>query len=226
MKPLIGIVARVEYPGNTEHYVFKDTYREKLLKYDVDIIGILPPQIVDHTSSKYNEQPDLTDEDKEMIKRQIDLCDGIILPGGFKTNKYDRYIIDYLIESDKPTLGICLGMQQLSNYKRDMFLNEKNDSNVEHKHGDETAYHDIDIVKDTKLYSIINKETINVNSRHLYHIISNDNFVNSSFTKDGYIESIEMNDKKYIVGVQWHPEDMDDDNTDNLFNSFIAACKK
>jgi gamma-glutamyl-gamma-aminobutyrate hydrolase PuuD len=226
MKPLIGIIARVEYPGNTKHYVFKDAYREKLIEYGADVIGIIPPQTVDLTSARYNEQPDLSTDDINMIKRQIDLCDGIILPGGFKTNKFDRYIIDYLIETDKPTLGICLGMQQLSNYKREMFLNKKNESNVDHKIEGQTCYHDVEIVKDTKIYNIIKKDKINVNSRHLYHIVPNEYFVNTSYAPDGYIESIEMKDKKYIIGVQWHPEDLSDDATDNLFNSFIEACKK
>ena len=226
MKPLIGIVSRVEYPGKTGKYTFNYEYKNKLLNYGVDVIGILPPQAVDHTSLEYKDQPDLTEEDKEMIRRQIDLCDGVLLPGGFKTNKYDRYIIDYLIESDKPTLGICLGMQQLSNYKRDYFQNEKNDSNIMHKNEDNTCTHEIDIIKDTKLHSIINNDSIIVNSRHFYHIIPNELFINSSFAKDGYIESIEMPSKKFIVGVQWHPEDMNDENSDNLFKEFVNACSK
>ena len=125
MKPLIGIVSRVEYPGNTGKYAFNYQYKNRLLKYGVDVIGILPPQMVNHTCLKYDEQPDLTEEDKEMIRRQIDLCDGVLLPGGFKTNKYDRYIVEYLIESDKPTIGICLGMQQLSGYGKEALMNEK-----------------------------------------------------------------------------------------------------
>lgn len=226
MKPLIGIVARVEYPGNTKKYCFNHIYRERLLGFGADLLGILPPQQIDHTSTKYDEQPDLTDEDKEMIIRQIKMCDGVVLTGGFKTNKFDRFIVDYLIENDIPTLGICLGMQQLSNYGREVFVNEPNDSSVMHRTDDDTCVHDITIEKDTKLYEIIKKEKINVNSRHFYHIVPNELFINSSHTEDGYIESIEMQNKKFIIGVQWHPEDIYDENTDNLFNSFIAACRK
>lgn len=225
MKPLIGIVSRVEYPGNTGKYVFNKEYKIRMLKYGVDLIGILPPQEIDHTSTKYDEQPDLTEEDKDMLKRQIDLCDGILMTGGFKTNKYDRFIIDYIVEKDKPFLGICLGMQQLSGYNKEILENEKNESNIEHRNEDNTCTHEIDIVKGTKLYSIINKENIIVNSRHFYHIKPNDKLINSSYAKDGYIESIEMPDKKFIMGVQWHPEDLADENSDNLFKAFVAACK-
>jgi gamma-glutamyl-gamma-aminobutyrate hydrolase PuuD len=226
MKPLIGIVSRVEYPGKTKKYCFNLSYRAKLLELGVDVIGILPPQTVDHTTLQIGEQPDLTEEDKETVRRQLDLCDGILLPGGFKTNKYDRYIIDYIIENDIPTLGICLGMQQLSNYKREMFQNEKNESEVQHINEDNTCTHEIDIVKDTKFHSIVNKDNAVVNSRHNYHILPNENFVNSAYAKDGYIEAIEMPEKKFILGVQFHPEDMDDDTSLSIFNAFIDAARK
>ena len=115
-------------------------------------------------------------------------------------------------------------MQQLANYGREKFENAPNESNVIHKNDDDTCMHDVDIVKDTKLYNIINKDNINVNSRHFYHIIPNELFVNSAYAKDGYIEAIEMTNKKFIVGVQWHPEDLNDDNSDALFNTFADAC--
>ena len=33
--------------------------------------------------------------------------------------------------------------------------------------------------------------------------------------------SVEDKNKKFFVGVQWHPEDLDDENSDKLFNYFI-----
>lgn len=226
MRPLIGILSRVEYPGNTGKYVFNNPYRERFLKYDVDLMGILPPQSIDHTSTKYDEQPDLTDRDKEMIIRQISICDGVILPGGFKTNKYDRFIVDYLIDNDIPTLGICLGMQQLSGYKKEILENDKNESNIVHSNEEGTATHEVELVKGTKLQNIIGKDKITVNSRHSYHIKPNDLFTNSSFAEDGYIESIELPNKKFVIGVQWHPEDIYDENAELLINTFIDVCKK
>lgn len=226
MRPLIGIVSRVEYPGNNGKYVFNNSYRKRLLKYDVDILGILPPQEIDHTKTRYDEQPDLSERDKEILIRQINMCDGIILPGGFKTNKYDRFIVDYLIDNDIPTLGICLGMQQLSGYKKEILKNDKNESSVEHSNENDTCTHEVEIVEGTILYNIIKNNKIIVNSRHSYHIKPNDLFTNSAFSSDGYIESIELKDKKFIIGVQWHPEDIYDENSESIFNTFIDACKK
>ena len=62
----------------------------------------------------------------------IELCDGIILPGGEKTFEYDTYVVNYCIKNDIPILGICLGMQIMASTgkKRENGLpaldNEKN----------------------------------------------------------------------------------------------------
>lgn len=47
----------------------------------------------------------------EKIKEIIDFCDGIIFPGGKYIKEIDLKIMKYLYEQDKPTFGICLGMQ-------------------------------------------------------------------------------------------------------------------
>ena len=42
---------------------------------------------------------------------KTDYCDGIIFPGGKYVRKIDMEIMKYLYDINKPTLGICLGMQ-------------------------------------------------------------------------------------------------------------------
>ena len=63
-----------------------------------------------------------------------------------------------------------------------------------------------------------------VNSRHNYAL---DNvklpFVIGSLSEDNVIEEIEyIDDKHFVIGVQFHPEDMD--NTTKLYNYFIKEC--
>ncbi len=226
MKPLIGIIGRVEYPGGMHKLIVNEANRIRLLEMGADILMILPPQRIDYGDIKFGDQPILTDEEKEMLIREINLCDGIYLPGGFKLNIYDRFIADYVIEHDIPTLGVCLGMQILSNYKRENVWNEKNDSKIEHKQPDVDYVHSVKINKDSKLYNIVQKEEFMVNSRHGYHIVENDNFDNVAFSDDGYIEAIEMKDKKYIIGVQWHPENLKDEESYNIYKAFIDACRR
>ena len=55
-----------------------------------------------------------------------------------------------------------------------------------------------------------------------------DTIINENFFKvearsdDGIIEAISLIGYKFIFGVQWHPEDMDDINQDKLFKYFIS----
>lgn len=224
MRPLIGIVARVEYPGETQKLVIDERYRNAVIKSGGSPIAIIPSQCIDYTSTKYVDQEELILEEKEMIIRQIDMCAGILLPGGFKINKFDRFIVDYVIEKDIPVLGICLGMQTMANYKKDKLWNEKNDSFIDHKSVQGTI-HEVTLDKSSYLYSIIKEERFKVLSKHLYHVLPNDFFKVSSVSDDNYIESIEMDSKKFVIGVQWHPEDLSDKYSKLLFEKFIDICK-
>ena len=48
----------------------------------------------------------------------------------------------------------------------------------------------------------------------------------SSICYDGLVESFELNNKKFVIGIKWHPELMlEDDFTKKLFKEFIENCK-
>ena len=222
MKPIIGIIARVEYPGKTHKLAMNEPVRRKIIEYGGNPILILPPQNIDYTEVSYNDQQELTKEEKEMIIEQIKLCNGIIMSGGFKINKFDRFIAEYVTDNDIPLLGICLGMQIMANYKKDLWI-EKNNSFIEHR-VEEGLVHNVTLDKSSMLYKIVDKDKFMVNSRHYYHVLPNDYYSISSVSDDNYIESIEMKDKKFNIGVQWHPENMDDDTSDKLFKKFIEVC--
>ena len=226
MKPLIGIVARVEYPGGTHKLVLNDEYRRKLISRGADVTLILPHGLIDYGDVPSKEQEPLTEDEKASIIRQIMNCDGILMPGGFKTNKFDLFIMEYAIENDIPILGICLGMQILSFYKREEISNEKNDTSINHCMEDMTYVHQITVDKKSKLYSIVKEEQFLVNSRHNYHIKENTNFDVVAYAPDGIPEAIEMKDKKFVIGVQWHPEGLNDEQSNRLFDNFIKTCMR
>ncbi len=226
MKPLIGIVARVEYPGGTHKLVLNDEYRRKLISRGADVTLILPHGLIDYGDVPSKEQEPLTEDEKASIIRQIKNCDGILMPGGFKTNKFDLFIMEYAIENDIPILGICLGMQILSFYKREEISNEKNDTSINHCMEDMTYVHQITVDKKSKLYSIVKEEQFLVNSRHNYHIKENTNFDVVAYAPDGIPEAIEMKDKKFVIGVQWHPEGLNDEQSNRLFDNFIKTCMR
>lgn len=49
----------------------------------------------------------------------------------------------------------------------------------------------------------------------------------SSVSYDGLVESFELNNKKFVIGIKWHPELMLEDKfTQELFDEFIKECKE
>lgn len=154
------------------------------------------------------------------ISYYLDICDGFIVPGGITWNDVDVNIIKYVFKENKPLLGICAGMQALANI--DTFVD--NTIKVEnHNVPNEDYVHEISI-NDGILKSILNKDKIKVNSRHNYTIEPKSYFKIDAVSNDGVIEAISYPEFKFIVGLQWHPEDMDDDDQNKIFKYFISKC--
>ena len=91
----IGIILHDEVINNKTYKILNTDFIKYLSNYDVVIIGII-----------YDEETDIN-----KILEQINICDGIIIPGGNIYSDIDKRIARYLYDIDKPTLGICLGMQ-------------------------------------------------------------------------------------------------------------------
>lgn len=154
------------------------------------------------------------------IKNLIDECSGVILPGGNYEMTNDRKIIEYLYEINKPTLGICLGAEEMAEYfggKLIKMVNNNHNSKRNYVHG-------IHIINNTLFKKIINKDYIFVNSRHNYKI-KDTKLVVSSYSDDYIIESIESSCKKFFLGVCYHPESLKNDiNSKNLIDYFMNIC--
>lgn len=80
--------------------------------------------------------------------------------------------------------------------------------------------HKITISKDSLLFRILNKEDITVNSLHSF-AIPNTSLDISAYSSDGIIEAVEDKSRKFFLGVQWHPELLDDDYSKKIFDYFI-----
>lgn len=184
---------------------------DEFLKVDKDIINYLKPYDVSYIG--------IVSDSLIYTKDIIDLCDGVIFQGGNIVGKYDIEILKYLRKIDKPTLGICLGMQEIAMMSGTIkkIENNKHNSNMDY-------VHEVKLLDNTKLKLILKKDSILVNSRHNYKV-NNTTLNISSYSSDNIIESIEDTSKLFFIGVQWHPEDLKNDiNSKLLIEAFINAC--
>lgn len=224
IRSIIGIVGRL-YSGES-NIICVEEIRIAVTKFDGIPILILP---VDKEDLSYKNL--YSEEDIKDLERVLNLCDGFILPGGDTWYRLDEVVIDYAIRRDKPLLGICLGMQVLSKVlsveKEKAYDNTiKNNTLINHLEPNKDYVHSVIIDKNSKLYSIIGKKEIWVNSRHSYHVPELDNTLICARSSDGLIEGVELKDKKFIIGVQWHPEsNLEDKHSKKLFKSFFDNFK-
>ena len=199
IKPIIGIITR--HAASEENHNINIIYEDIVKALESN--GATPIGIV------------LNDNYKELIN----LCDGIIFQGGDDFEKYDMDALKYIYEIDKPVLGICLGMQLMGVLFNGTMIDIEN-------HKKKLNYvHEVRIKRISKLYNIFKQDIIKVNSRHK-SIIKDSKLNIVGISNDGYIEAIEDTNKKFFIGVQWHPENMIsyDKNQNNLFKYFIKSC--
>ena len=231
MKPIIGIPLRYEddKKGVSISYVY-ESMRRSVQKLGGDVMPISPVVDTDSYKTRFSEFPELTEENIKSLNRFLDMCDGLILPGGIKLIPTDLYILEYAIKKQIPVLGICLSMHMMSCYQEEKVEMEKNDENgINHDQGvDEIYKHKVKIDKNSLLYHIIGEEEIEVNSFHKYHATPNSIYKTVAYSEDGLIEAIEFPSKVFNMGVQWHPERMIDydEPSRKLMEYFINETEK
>lgn len=228
MRPLIGIPLRYSSEDDVSIIYISESLRRSVQKLGGDVMPIAPVIDVDSTKTKLEDFPDITDENIKSLNRFLSMCDGLILPGGNKFLPTDMYILDYAIKNNIPVLGICLSMQMMSCYKEDILLEKNDDTLLKHnQEKDKLFQHKVKINHDSLLYQIIEKDEIDVNSFHNYHITPSHIYKSVAKSPDGIIEAIEYPNSTFNMGVQWHPEkSLDkDENAKKLLNYFIDECK-
>ena len=230
-KPVIGIPSKERNKEENDYWHRQevvDDLRYLIVKNGGIGIALLPSEKrLDFNKSDLCDETILTDEEKEDLHAQVDLCDGIILQGGDYSNEYEVEIARYALKKDIPLLGICAGF---NNILRALGSNICEDASKAHSKYDIDYRHGIRIVKDTLLYDLLKEDHYAVNSFHT--MIADEDRVApyariGAYSYDGLVEAFDLPEKRFVLAVKWHPELMKEEGyTDKLFKRFLEACKE
>ena len=141
------------------------------------------------------------------------------------------------IAADMPVFGICRGIQIMSiamggNLYQDIPSEFPKEASRQAQVNGVDARHAIEIVAGSRLSKITGKRTDEVNSAHHQAVKEiGEGFEVTARTQEGIIETTENRSKRFVLGVQYHPERMIE--TDGfqghrrkLFEAFIQAASE
>lgn len=236
IRPLIGITAdRVEQDGGSteSEYVLRCNYANAILNAG----GV--PVIIPYES--------------ESIDSLIDSLDGIVFSGGMfdihprhygmteegnnlvtkeARTAFEFDLLDAALKRRKCILGICNGMQLLAvkfggQLHRD--VGTEINGAIEHLpfRPPTRAAHKVAIAKGSKLFSIMGRSIVSVNSLHHQSVVESSVLrISAKCVDDGVVEAIESDQTPFCIGVQWHPEYELSTSDKALLLAFIASASQ
>lgn len=230
-KPIIGVISKPNVFCDEQLFtqqIIYDGVRNAILTHGGLAVGILPTKITNKfcTSDEIINDSNFSLLELQDLYSLIDKCNGIIIQGGLSSDDYEIKAAKYAIDKDIPILGICAGF---NNIIRAMNGKVFAINNSKHNSEDGKIVHKNKIKENTLLHDILKTTEVDVNSIHTMFANKEDikNLEISAYSDDGYVEAVELKDKKFCLGVKWHPELMpNDENMNNIFKYFIETCKK
>ena len=128
-----------------------------------------------------------------------------------------------------PVLGICGGAQVLNvAFGGSLYQDIPSQVAKAYKHtGAPERAHTVDIAPGTRLSAILGLREMRVNSLHHQAVKApGQGLAVSASARDGVVEAIEVSDADFVLGVQWHPEQLfpDDEASRRVFSAFVQAA--
>lgn len=237
-QPLIGISGSHmidqggPFPGYKRSYV-NDDYVQSVLEAG-GIPVIIPFQ-----------------EDEATLKALVERLDGLILSGGHdiapqfygeeperglgaiwpERDIFDMRLLAYAKEYKLPIMGICRGHQIINvAHKGSLYQDLPAFATIKHSQNQTAGLptHSMVIEKDSKLFGLLDSETVMVNSHH-HQIVKEvgEGLRVVGRAKDTVVEAMEGIDYPYLRTYQFHPEMMRHTELNAaIFKDFVEAAKK
>ena len=193
-------------------------------------------------------------DDDERLRAIYERLDGILFVGGADVapqeygeepignlnvveaprDRTELTLARWAVADDLPTLGICRGQQVLNVALGGTLwqdLRHQGVTQVDHSDADGRArtalIHRVRLDPDSRLAQLIDETELQVNSLHHQAIKSAAPQLRiSGKSDDGVIEAVESLERRFLIAVQWHPEEIDDlPWVRRLFQGFAKAAR-
>jgi putative glutamine amidotransferase len=198
------------------------------------------------------------DIDTDTLRAIYDQLDGVILSGGgdIEPARYgarasictedvdpmrdelEVRLTEWALADDKPLLGICRGIQVINVAMGGTLIQDISDEVPGSLRHDREGYdwfgrltHDVRLDPGSRLHKALDilGESLKVNSLH-HQAVGKlaPGLCMVGQASDGIIEGVEHPDRRFAVGVQWHPEALCSEHEphQHLFEAFIAAASQ
>lgn len=231
MAHIIGILAEVDSDFNTR-------VQPPYIKA-IELAGGLPVLL-----------PYVSDE--ETIESFISICDGFFFTGGADVDpkrygeqpkstcgdiQYNRDTLEFkvfekVINTSKPILAICRGAQLVNVALGGTLYQDiptEIDTSISHRQTEPkfSPSHDVSVIENTPLYTLVGVERIKGNSFHHQSIKTLGKGLEiMALASDGVVEAAYLSGERYLRAYQWHPERLcaSDKHNRLIFDDFIKAC--
>ena len=142
------------------------------------------------------------------------------------------YLCEKALDMDLPLLAVCRGeqvlncvlggtlYQDIATQYGEALCHPRNDAPRE-------PVHEVQVMENTLLRRLTGRDALQVNSRHHQAVKDVGKGLRvCARSRDGLIEGIEMPGKRFVLGVQWHPEALSDAQPEEqrLFDALAEAC--
>lgn len=171
----------------------------------------------------------------DTVEAYLDRIDGLIISGGVDVSPYlygenpinrvhyfsverDNFeiaLVKGALKRNIPIFGICRGIQIINvalggTLYQD--INMQTGSKLGHNPVGmpvDRLYHNVSVKEDSAMFKLFKEKEFLVNSFHHQALDKlGDGVVPVALSEDGIVEAIELEDNKFVYGVQWHPEDL------------------
>jgi gamma-glutamyl-gamma-aminobutyrate hydrolase PuuD len=142
-----------------------------------------------------------------------------------RRDRFELLMTRAAIEADLPFLAICRGMQLLNVARGGTLIQHLPDriGNDSHKPDPvKLTTHDVQISPASKLSRILGTSAQVPAMHHQAIDRIGSGLLTVAWTLDQVVEAVELQGHKFGLGVQWHPEEGDDQ---RIFEALVAAAK-